>query len=154
MGTSRPLALLPLIGVALIWPCVFTKSFSPRLHAADGSSLSAVQSEERHHVVKRSSQPCSDSFDKYCLNKGQCMFLVEVNEHHCKCERGHYGPRCETLELVVQPMGEEQTIAIIFCVCLLIVGVAGALYFCCKWCKKKKFPVQSKRHGYKGVQTA
>uniref|UniRef100_A0A8C5H161 EGF-like domain-containing protein n=1 Tax=Gouania willdenowi TaxID=441366 RepID=A0A8C5H161_GOUWI len=113
-----------------------------------------VQSEERHHVVKRSSQPCSDSFDKYCLNKGQCMFLVEVNEHHCKCERGHYGPRCETLELVVQPMGEEQTIAIIFCVCLLIVGVAGALYFCCKWCKKKKFPVQSKRHGYKGVQTA
>lgn len=51
----------------------------------------------------------------------------------CRCERGFYGPRCSNLELVYQPMGEEQIIATIFCVSLLIVGLAGALYFCCKW---------------------
>ncbi|XP_070690643.1 proepiregulin-like [Pempheris klunzingeri] len=154
MGTSKPSALLSFIGVMLLWPCVFTRSVSSRLHAADSSSLSAGQRGERPRVVKRSTQTCDSTFDKYCLNNGQCMFLVDFNEHHCKCEEGFYGPRCSKLELVFQPVGEEQIIATLFCVTLLIMGLAGALYFCCKWYKKNRFPSQQKRQGYKGVQTA
>uniref|UniRef100_A0A3Q3GBN0 EGF-like domain-containing protein n=1 Tax=Labrus bergylta TaxID=56723 RepID=A0A3Q3GBN0_9LABR len=92
----------------------------------------AVQGEERPHVVKRSTQKCESTFDKYCLNNGLCMLLVDINEHHCKCEDGFYGPRCGNLELVFQPMAEEQILLTVFCVILLMIGLAGALYFCCK----------------------
>ncbi|XP_030272599.1 proepiregulin-like [Sparus aurata] len=146
--TCKPSALLSLIGVMLLWPYVLTKSVS------SSASLSAGQGEARPHVVRRSTQNCDGSFDKYCLNNGQCMLLVDINEHHCKCERGYYGPRCSNPELVIQPMGEEQIIVAIFCVSLLIIGLSGALYFCCKWYKKNKFPRKQKQQGYKGVQTA
>lgn len=51
----------------------------------------------------------------------------------CRCERGYSGLRCGDPELVFQPQGEEQIIVTIFCVSLLIIGLSGALYFCCKW---------------------
>lgn len=95
-------------------------------------------------------QSCDGALDNYCFNNGQCMLLVEINEHHCKCERGYYGPRCAHMELVFQPMGEEQLILTIVCVSLLIIGLAGALYFCCKWYKKNRFLRQQKR--YRGMQ--
>ncbi|KAM9361078.1 proepiregulin-like [Symphorus nematophorus] len=145
---SKSSALLSLIGVMLLWPYVLTKSIS------SSTSLSAGQREERPRVVKRSTQNCDSTFDSYCLNNGKCMLLVDINEHHCKCDRGYYGPRCGNPELVFRPMGEEQIIVTIFCVSLLIIGLSGALYFCCKWYKKNKFPRQQKRQGYKGVQTA
>ncbi|XP_037632602.1 proepiregulin-like [Sebastes umbrosus] len=158
MGTSKASALLSLIGVLLLWPYVLTKSVSSRLQTADSSSLSvsAVSGHggERPHVEKRSTQNCESTHDNYCLNSGQCMLLVDMNEHHCKCEKGFYGPRCSNMEFVVKPMGEEQIIVTIFCVTLLIIGLAGVLYFCCKWYKKNKYPHQPKRQGYKGVQTA
>ncbi|XP_054467689.1 proepiregulin-like [Anoplopoma fimbria] len=152
MGKNKPSALLSLIGVMLLLPYVFTRSVSSRLQTADSTSLTGGG--ERPHVVKRSTQNCDSTFESYCMNKGQCMLLVDINEHHCKCEKGFYGPRCSKLELVVQQIAEEQIIVTIFCVVLLIIGLAGALYFCCKWYKKNKFPRQQKRQGYKGVQTA
>ncbi|XP_010734260.2 proepiregulin [Larimichthys crocea] len=145
---SKPSALLSLLGVMLLWPYVLTKSVS------SSDSLSAGLGDERPHVVKRSTQNCESSYDKYCLNNGQCMLLVDMNKHYCKCERGYSGLRCGDPELVFQPQGEEQIIVTIFCVSLLIIGLSGALYFCCKWYKKNKFPCQQKRLGYKGVQTA
>uniref|UniRef100_A0AAQ5Z788 EGF-like domain-containing protein n=1 Tax=Amphiprion ocellaris TaxID=80972 RepID=A0AAQ5Z788_AMPOC len=113
------------------------------------------QTEERHHVVKRMTKSCDSTFDDYCLNNGQCMLLVDINEHHCKCVGGYSGPRCGTVRLndfVFQPLAEEQVVVVVFCVSLLIIGLAGALYFCCKWYKKNRFPRQQKRHSYKGVQ--
>ncbi|CAJ1069240.1 proepiregulin-like [Xyrichtys novacula] len=154
MGNSKPPTLLSLIGVMLLWPYVLTKSVSSRLEFEDSATLSAGQGEERPHVVKRSTQNCDSTFDTYCLNNGKCMLLVDINEHHCKCDNGFYGPRCGKLELVVQPMGEEQIVLTVFCVSLLMIGLAGALYFCCKWYKKNKFSRPQKRQGYKGVQSA
>ncbi|XP_040011622.1 proepiregulin-like [Xiphias gladius] len=152
MGNGGPSALLSLIGVMLLWPYVLTKSVSSRLQTADGASFSAGRAEERPRVVKRSTQSCDGTFDSYCLNNGQCMLLVDINEHHCKCERGFYGPRCANAELVIQPMAKEHIIVTVFCVSLLIIGLAGALYFCCKWCKKNRFPRQQKQQVSKGVQ--
>ncbi|XP_068594845.1 proepiregulin-like [Brachionichthys hirsutus] len=139
-------ALLSLIGVMLLWPCALTKSFS------SSTSPSTVQGEGSPRVVKRSTQSCDSTYDNYCLNHGQCMLLVDIDEHHCKCEGGFYGPRCSNMELVFQPMREEQIIIIIFCVCLLIVGLSGTLYFCCKWYKKRSSH-QQKMQGYKEVLT-
>ncbi|XP_035496952.2 proepiregulin-like [Scophthalmus maximus] len=129
MGNSKASALLSLIGslLMLLWPYALTKSVSA------STSLSGGQGEERPHVVKRSTRSCDSTFDDFCLNKGQCMFLVDIDEHHCRCDVGFYGPRCANLELVTQPMGDGQMIVTVFCVSLLIVGLAGALYFFCKW---------------------
>ncbi|XP_034548097.1 proepiregulin-like [Notolabrus celidotus] len=154
MGNSKPPALLSIIGVMLLWPYALTRSVSSRLQTEDSNLLSAGQEEERPHVVKRSTQTCDSTFDSYCLNDGKCMLLVDINEHHCKCDSGFYGPRCSQMELVVQPIGEEQIILTVFCVSLLLIGLAGALYFCCKWYKKNRFSRPPKRQGYKGVQTA
>uniref|UniRef100_A0A8C3A2I0 EGF-like domain-containing protein n=1 Tax=Cyclopterus lumpus TaxID=8103 RepID=A0A8C3A2I0_CYCLU len=132
-------SVLSSTGVMLLWPNVLTRSVSSSTQTADTFPSAALlllfsgQEGELPLVVKRSTQNCDGTFDSYCMNSGQCMLLVDINEHHCKCERGFYGPRCSNLELVVQPMGEEQLIVTIFCVALLIIGLAGTLYFCCKW---------------------
>lgn len=144
--------LLSLSGVMLLWPFVFTKSVSSRLESEDNSSPWTGQGEERPHVVKRSIQGCESTYNEYCLNNGKCMLLIDINEHHCKCESGFYGPRCGNMDLVFKPMGEEQIILTIFCVSLLLIGLSGALYFCCKWYKKNRLPRTPKRQGYKGVQ--
>ncbi|TKS78391.1 EGF-like growth factor Heparin-binding [Collichthys lucidus] len=80
----------------------------------NGSGLVDVsgRGDERPHVVKRSTQNCESSYDK--------------------CERGYSGLRCGDPELVFKPQAEEQIIVTIFCVSLLIIGLSGALYFCCK----------------------
>ncbi|XP_010788968.1 proepiregulin, partial [Notothenia coriiceps] len=141
--------------VLLLWLNVLTRSVSSRLQTADVStSLSAGPTEERPHVVKRSTQNCGSTFDSFCMNHGQCMLLEDVNEHHCQCEKGFYGPRCSNMEFVVQKLGEDQIVVSIFCVTLLIIGLAGVLYFFCKWYKKNKCGRQQKRQGYKGVQIA
>ncbi|KAM9822146.1 proepiregulin-like isoform X2 [Syngnathus typhle] len=145
-------ALVSIFGVILLWPSVLTKSITSILHATHAdSSMSAGHAEERLRVVKRSTQHCDSSYANYCMNGGQCMLLVDVNEHHCKCHSGFYGPRCSNLELVFKPIGEEQIIFIIFCVTLLTVGLAGAVYCCCKY-KRNKCNPPKKRQGYKGVQ--
>lgn len=151
MGPRPPCALRPLFGVLLLWPYVLTRSVSSKLNTE--AFLPAGQGEQHPHVAKRSTQNCDTSFDNYCLNHGQCMFLVDVNENHCRCELGFHGNRCEQPQLVFQPMGEEQLAVTVVCVTLLIIGLAGILYFCCKWYKKSRFPRQQKNQGYKGVQS-
>ncbi|XP_062238051.1 proepiregulin-like [Platichthys flesus] len=140
MGNIKTSALLSLIGslFMLFWPHVLPKSVSTRMQTADSTSLSAGQGGQHPHVVKRSTQSCDSTYDHYCLNKGQCMFLVDINEHHCNCEKGFHGFRCASPELVIQPMGKEQLIVTVFCVSLLIIGLTGALYFCFKWYKKNR----------------
>ncbi|CAI5649669.1 proepiregulin [Oreochromis niloticus] len=154
MEISKLSVLLSIIGVMMIWPYVLTESASPRVPFADGASLPAGQGEKQQHVVKRSMQICESGYDHYCLNNGQCILLVDVNEHHCKCETGFIGSRCEKLELVSGAEGEKQIIIITFFVILLIIGLAGALYFFCRWYKKNSFHPQLRWQGYKGVQMA
>uniref|UniRef100_A0A3Q3N8P9 EGF-like domain-containing protein n=1 Tax=Labrus bergylta TaxID=56723 RepID=A0A3Q3N8P9_9LABR len=89
----------------------------------------------------RSTQKCESTFDKYCLNNGLCMLLVDINEHHCKCEDGFYGPRCGNLELVFQPMAEEQILLTVFCVILLSTPIT---YSQCSILNKKVSGVSSR----------
>ncbi|XP_008334139.1 proepiregulin [Cynoglossus semilaevis] len=146
MWGHNPPALLSLLGLMLLWPYVLTTTVSSRPNTTDITTLSA-DSKQRPHAAKRSTQNCDSTFDNYCLNQGQCMLLVDMNVHHCKCERGFYGPRCAKAELVFQPMAEEQMIVTVFCVCLLLIGLAGALYFCCKRYKKKRLLASQQASG-------
>ncbi|XP_056136420.1 uncharacterized protein LOC130112920 [Lampris incognitus] len=134
--------------VYTFWRCVIG-AFSTRW-TGQGSE----QEEWRPRVGRLTTQSCEPSQESYCLNNGQCMLLVDLNQHHCKCERGYYGPRCAHLELVFQPMGEEQLLLTVVFVALLMIGLAGALYFFCRWYKRIRCPHQQTRHGYHGVQSA
>ncbi|XP_029019703.1 proepiregulin-like isoform X1 [Betta splendens] len=144
--------LLSLIGLMLLWPSVLTKSIASTLNHVASVSLSPGQREERPHVAKRSTQSCDSSFDGYCLNNGQCMLLVDINEHHCNCDLGFYGHRCAEVDFVSRPMGETQIIFITFCVILLILGLAGVLYFFWKWYKNRLMS-QQKAAGSRAAQT-
>ncbi|XP_061674323.1 proepiregulin-like [Syngnathoides biaculeatus] len=146
---AKVTALLSIFGVMLLWPFVLTKSISAILQTTHtDSSMSAGQGERLSHLVKRTTHNCDAAYANYCMNGGQCMLLVDIKEHHCKCLSGFYGPRCSNLELVFKPVGEEQIIFIIFCVILLSVGLAGLLYLCCKWYKKNNRSPQQKQQGY------
>ncbi|XP_015231031.1 proepiregulin-like [Cyprinodon tularosa] len=149
MRTCRPTALLSFIGVVLIWPHVLTKSVSHSLQTPKSPSLTAGQEEEHPFMTKHSIANCESKFDNYCMNNGKCILLVELKEHHCKCERGFYGNRCGTPEFVLQPLDEAQVVVILFCVTLMMIGLGGTLYIFYKWYKRSKFQKQPKR---KGVQ--
>uniref|UniRef100_A0A3B3XEL0 EGF-like domain-containing protein n=1 Tax=Poecilia mexicana TaxID=48701 RepID=A0A3B3XEL0_9TELE len=75
---------------------------------------------------------CEKEFDTYCFNNGQCILLEDIKEHHCKCKKGFYGPRCATPELVGRPVDEEQVVVILFCVTLLLIdNFSYVFYFIC-----------------------
>ncbi|MEQ2305323.1 hypothetical protein AMECASPLE_036607 [Ameca splendens] len=84
-------------------------------------------------MTKRSVTNCENKFDNYCMNNGKCILLLDLKEHHCECQRGFYGNRCDIPELLSQPTKKEQVVVILFCVSLLIIGLGGALYFFYKW---------------------
>ncbi|KAK7934393.1 hypothetical protein WMY93_005289 [Mugilogobius chulae] len=134
--------LVLLFYVVLLCPPVQTRSTLSEDSTRDAPL--AEQGLERPRVAKRSILSCDTSFDKYCLH-GQCMFLVDLEETHCKCDLGYLGSRCEQPQLVKQPMREDELALIIVCVVLLILGLSGALYFFCEWYRKKYHPQQQKR---------
>uniref|UniRef100_A0A2I4BHH5 Proepiregulin n=1 Tax=Austrofundulus limnaeus TaxID=52670 RepID=A0A2I4BHH5_AUSLI len=152
METSKTSALLSLIGIMLIWPHVLAKSITPSPPTTENSTLSPGPGEERPPVVARYIEGCGNKFENYCLNNGKCMLLVDLNEHHCKCEVGFHGARCDSPEFGTGLQDEGQIVIIIFFVVLLMIGLTGALYFCFKWYKKNKFSQGQERTGYKGVQ--
>ncbi|XP_034026667.1 proepiregulin-like [Thalassophryne amazonica] len=153
MMTSKTSALLLLYGVMLLWPNVLINSASSQRQTGTDVSLSAVQEEERPHVAQQLVHSCDQALDNYCLNNGQCMLLVDINEHHCKCKRGFYGPRCSHVELVFQPVKEKHVIVTAVCVIALVAGLAAVLLVCCQWYKRQRRLRQQKQHGYEGVQT-
>ncbi|KAL0979893.1 hypothetical protein UPYG_G00191210 [Umbra pygmaea] len=133
--SSTPSALTSLAFPCEIGTCPIT-----------GKELSA----QLPRVERLMFQKCNSSVEDYCLN-GECFLLLDNNEHHCKCKKGYYGPRCAHLEMVFQPMGEEHIIVMVVFVVLLLTGIAGAVYFFCRWYKRNRCPSQQKHQLYHEV---
>ncbi|XP_072289639.1 uncharacterized protein [Eucyclogobius newberryi] len=149
-ATMQLSALVSFIYVVLLCPPAQTLSApSTGDYTHTGDAFDPERGEERPHLAKRSILSCDTSFENYCLNKGHCMFIVELNENHCKCELGYGGSRCQDPQLVIQPMKEEQLALIIVFVLLLALGLAGASYVFCKWYRRKQLP-QQKHQTYTG----
>ncbi|KAK0135413.1 Proepiregulin [Merluccius polli] len=131
----------------LIWPSALSD------HGAGG--VSNEPGPQRPRVERSAMESCGSAAQQnYCFNRGQCMLLVDFNEYHCKCEEGYYGPRCAHLDLVFQPMGEEQLALVVVCVVLLIIGLSGVFYFFFKWYKRNRSTRSQKSQGYMGVESA
>ncbi|KAM4707709.1 proepiregulin [Discoglossus pictus] len=93
---------------------------------------------------------CAPHMDSYCWN-GQCMYIVELEEHYCKCDTGYRGLRCVDSELSIQPMSQEYVALTIFVTVLLLLAIAIASFFAYKWYKNKKLRQPSNE--YKEVIT-
>lgn len=93
---------------------------------------------------------CKEEMQDYCWN-GQCMYLVDLDEHYCRCDKGYTGTRCTHTELVQKPPIEEYLALTIFLTFLLLLAIAVALFFAYKWYKNKKLSQPTKE--YKEVTT-
>ena len=48
-----------------------------------------------HHSETKSQGPCENEYKKYCLNGGECSYLVEEDIVGCDCTWLYRGNRCE-----------------------------------------------------------
>ncbi|XP_018614469.1 proepiregulin-like [Scleropages formosus] len=112
-----------------------------------GQELRTREQSQDHPMI----QKCNASMENYCLH-GECILIVGIKGHHCKCEQGYSGHRCAHLELVQQPMSKEHIILTLVCVGLTTIGIVGALYFFLNWYRKNKCSSQEKK--YQEVQMA
>ncbi|XP_066566931.1 proepiregulin isoform X2 [Amia ocellicauda] len=115
------------------------------------TSVSPENSNGTPHIAEVRMQKCESDMDTYCFH-GECMFLLDINEHHCRCDQGFTGPRCAHSDLVFKPLSDEYVILTVVCVALFCVAGAGAFYFFYKWYKKNKCTPKEKN--YQEVQLA
>ena len=48
-----------------------------------------------HHSKIKSQSPCENEYKKYCLNGGQCYYLVDEDNVGCNCTWLYVGKQCE-----------------------------------------------------------
>ncbi|KAG7481099.1 hypothetical protein MATL_G00063290 [Megalops atlanticus] len=139
MKGFRSSCLLSLYGLLLLWPHAHSTSPSPTSGSVDTP-----------HVERVMIQKCNSSMEEYCFH-GECMFLLDLKEHHCRCDKGYAGHRCAHLELVFQPLSQEYIVLTVVCVVFVVLGITGTAYFFYKWYKRNRCPPAEK---YQEVQMA
>ena len=67
------------------------------LLAANSFSIYHVNSEKKmgHHSAIKSESPSQKEYGKYCLNVGECYYLVDEDIVYCNCTWLYGGKRCE-----------------------------------------------------------
>ena len=63
---------------------------------ATGFCIYQVKPKVGHHSEIKSEGPCEiESFKKYCMNGGECSYLVDEDIAACNCTWMYGGNRCE-----------------------------------------------------------
>ena len=67
------------------------------LLAATGFGIYLANSEKKvgHYNEIKSESPCGREYKKYCLNGGECYYLVDEDIVGCNCTWSYGGKRCE-----------------------------------------------------------
>ena len=55
----------------------------------------ATEKKVEHHSKIKSQCPCENEYKKYCLNGGECFYLVDEDIAGCNCTWLYGGKRCE-----------------------------------------------------------
>ncbi|KAI1900093.1 hypothetical protein AGOR_G00046480 [Albula goreensis] len=149
MAGLKPYFFLAICGVPLLWSGGAESTNPDPTCGSDRCStsgaVSAVPMVTTPRVERVMIQKCNSSMEDYCFH-GECMYLLDLNEHHCKCERGYAGHRCAHLALVIQPLSQESVILTVVCVSLTALGIAGAAYFTYRWYKRNSSPPVQKEY--------
>ena len=72
-------------------------SISIILPVAASFCIYQAQTENKvgHHSKTKSQGPCENEYKKYCLNGGECYYLVDEDIVGCNCTWLYGGKRCE-----------------------------------------------------------
>ena len=65
------------------------------LLVATGLGIYQVKPKVGHHSEIKSEGPCEKEYKKYCLNGGECFYLVDEDIVACNCTWMYGGQRCE-----------------------------------------------------------
>ena len=67
------------------------------LLAATGFCIYQKKSENKagHHSEIKSDSSCEKEYKTYCLNRGECFYLVDEDIVACNCTWMYGGKRCE-----------------------------------------------------------
>ncbi|XP_049645826.1 proepiregulin [Suncus etruscus] len=105
-----------------------------------------VQTEDDPRVAQVSITKCSPDADGYCFH-GQCIYIVDMSENHCRCDLGYTGGRCEHFILTVkQPLSKEYMALTVILVILFLVVIGGSIYYFCRWYKHRKSKESKKEY--------
>ncbi|XP_042333623.1 proepiregulin-like [Sceloporus undulatus] len=98
-----------------------------------------VRTEKSPRVAQVRITGCKSGMESYCFN-GECMYLVELDQHSCRCNTGYVGARCghSNLEPVHQPLSNEYLALTILLVLLFFIAISVAIYYYYRWYQNKK----------------
>ncbi|KAG9480394.1 proepiregulin [Eleutherodactylus coqui] len=112
---------------------------SVSIHATAKPNVTAMR------IVK-----CAKEISKYCVN-GQCLYLLDMDEHYCRCDGGYMGLRCTDSDIVRNTMNEQQLALTIFLTSMLLLALLLVVFFAYKWYALKKSSQSNQK--YKEVST-
>ncbi|XP_077170492.1 proepiregulin isoform X2 [Paroedura picta] len=94
---------------------------------------------------------CRSEMQNYCFN-GHCMYLVELDQHYCRCNMGYSGVRCghSNLDLVRQPLSKEYIVLAVLLSLFFLAATSVTIYFFYKWYHEKNGRFSANRN-YKEV---
>ncbi|XP_061445831.1 proepiregulin isoform X2 [Rhineura floridana] len=121
----------------------------------DNCTTALVRTQHSPRVAQVEITSCRSEMQNYCFN-GQCIYLVSLNAHHCRCHKGYFGDRCShsTLDskLVIQPLSNEYLALTIILVMLFFIAILVASYYFYRWYQNKKGRLAASRN-YREVAT-
>ncbi|XP_078532137.1 proepiregulin [Lissotriton helveticus] len=93
--------------------------------------------------AKVRSVDCAEDKKDYCF-RGQCQFILDLNEFHCRCQKGYVGERCMNLEIgpVSQPLSEEYVVLTVVLSVAFVTVLALGAFFAYKWYRSKQLKKQ------------
>lgn len=115
----------------------------------ENCTTALIQTENSPRVAQVAITECKAEMQDYCFH-GDCIYIVDLNQHHCRCDVGFSGVRCVHSELLTQHLSKEYLALIIILVLFFLIAILVATYYFYKWYQNKK-ERQANNQKYKEV---
>ncbi|KAM9143930.1 proepiregulin [Pangshura tecta] len=103
----------------------------------ENCTTALIQTENSLGVAQVGITECKAEMQDYCFH-GQCVYIVDLNEHYCRCDVGFSGVRCVHSELLIQHLSKEYLALIIILILFFLIATLVATYYFCIWYQNKK----------------
>uniref|UniRef100_A0A663MSS4 Proepiregulin n=1 Tax=Athene cunicularia TaxID=194338 RepID=A0A663MSS4_ATHCN len=97
----------------------------------ENCTTALIQTENSPRVAQVGITRCKPEMKDYCFH-GQCVYIVDLDEHYCRCDVGFSGVRCVHSELVRQPLSKEYVALTVIVVLLFLTAISIASYYICR----------------------
>uniref|UniRef100_A0ACB8EUG5 Uncharacterized protein n=1 Tax=Sphaerodactylus townsendi TaxID=933632 RepID=A0ACB8EUG5_9SAUR len=96
----------------------------------DACTTALVQTDSSSRVAQVGITRCRSEMQNFCFN-GHCMYLVDLDQHYCKCDMGYSGVRCGHLnvDLVQQPLSKEYIVLAVLLSLFFLASTSVAIYY-------------------------